>query len=281
MFYHIKELQYTAKPSKPDPVYAKKLQEILGGQYGEISVMMQYLFQGWNCRAEGKYRDMILDIATEEIAHVEMIATMIAQLLDNAPAHDQEQGAKDPVIEAVLGGMNPQHAIVNGLGAQPNDSVGYPWTARYTVASGNLLADFRANLNAESQGRLQAVRLYEMTTDPAVRDMLSFLIARDTMHQNQWLAAIEELEQSQGIVVPSTFNKEYEKQEVSYSFMNYSEGEESRAGRWASGPTLDGQSTFEYVQSPKAMGQKPKLEPGAKYIHGTPPLNFKLEQDSE
>lgn len=279
MFYHVKELQYDAKPSQPDPVYAKKLQEILGGQYGEMSVMMQYLFQGWNCRAEGKYRDMILDIATEEIAHVEMIATMIAQLLDGAPAHDQEQGAKDPAVEAVLGGMNPQHAIVNGLGAQPNDSVGYPWTARYTIASGNLLSDFRANLNAESQGRLQVCRLYEMTTDPGVRDMLSFLIARDTMHQNQWMAAIEELEQTQGAVVPSTFNREYEKKEVAYSFMNFSQGEDSSSGRWANGPAYDGKGNFEYIQNPEAMGQKPQLAPGPKYIHGTPPIDMRIMQN--
>jgi len=182
---------------------------------------------------------MLLDIGTEEIAHVEMLATMIAQLLDGAPANDQEEAAKNPLIEAVLGGMNPQHAIVNGLGAQPNDSVGYPWTARYTIASGNLLADFRDNLNAESQGRLQAVRLYEMTEDPGVRDMLSFLIARDHMHQNQWMAAIEELEQTQGVTVPSTFNTEFEKQDVAFSFMNVSKGDESSTGRWASGPSLD------------------------------------------
>ncbi|MFC4401730.1 manganese catalase family protein [Gracilibacillus xinjiangensis] len=279
MFYHVKELQYDARPSQPDPVYAKKLQEILGGQFGEMSVMMQYLFQGWNCRAENKYRDMILDIATEEIAHVEMIATMIAQLLDGAPANDQEQAAKDPAVEAVLGGMNPQHAIVNGLGAQPNDSVGYPWTARYTIASGNLLADFRANLNAESQGRLQVCRLYEMTTDPGVRDMLSFLIARDTMHQNQWMAAIEELEETQGAIVPSSFNQEYEKQEVSYSFMNFSQGEESRTGRWANGVSYDRQANFEYVQKPEAMGQKPSLQPAPDYIHGTPPLAMRQKQN--
>lgn len=103
MFYHIKELQYDAKPERPDPVYAKKLQEILGGQFGELTVMMQYLFQGFNCRAEQKYRDMILDIGTEEIAHVEMIATMIAQLLDGAPAKEQENAAKDPLVEAALG----------------------------------------------------------------------------------------------------------------------------------------------------------------------------------
>ncbi|MFC4559935.1 manganese catalase family protein [Virgibacillus kekensis] len=270
MFYHIKELQYNAKPSQPDPVYAKKLQEILGGQFGEMTVMMQYLFQGWNCRGEQKYRDMLLDIGTEEIAHVEMIATMIAQLLDGAPAKDVDEAAKDPIIESVLGGMNPQHMIVSGLGATPTDSVGYPWNSRYTISSGNLLADFRANLNAESQGRLQVVRLYESTTDPGVRDMLSFLIARDTMHQNQWMAAIEELEQNQKAIVPSTFPQEKEKQEVSYSFMNFSKGEESANGRWAKGSSYDGQGNFEYISNPEAMGQVPILNASPPYVHGTP-----------
>ncbi len=81
---------------------------------------------------------MLLDIGTEEIAHVEMLSTMIAQLLDGAPAKEQKEAAKDPIIEAALGGMNPQHLIVGGLGAKPDGSMGYPWTARYTIASGNL-----------------------------------------------------------------------------------------------------------------------------------------------
>ncbi|WP_047979799.1 manganese catalase family protein [Ornithinibacillus contaminans] len=271
MFHHMKALHYKAKPSQPDPVYAKKLQEILGGQFGEISVMMQYLFQGWNCRAEAKYKDMILDIGTEEIGHVEMIATMIAQLLDGAPANVQEEVAgQNPAVEAVLGGMNPQHAIVSGLGATPTDSVGYPWTSRYIVASGNLLADFRSNLNAESQGRLQVARLYEMTTDPGVRDMLSFLLARDTMHQNQWMAAIEELEQTEKPIVPSTFPQNLEVQEVSYKFMSFSEGEDSAQGRWASGESMDKQATIEYVANPEPMGEMPTLNPAPAYIHNTP-----------
>lgn len=108
MFYHIKELQYRAKPSCPDPAYAKKLQEVLGGQYGEISVMMQYLFQGFNCRADEKYRDLPHDVGTEEIGHVEMLATMISRLLDDAPADVQENAYKsDPAVAAVMGGMNP------------------------------------------------------------------------------------------------------------------------------------------------------------------------------
>lgn len=271
MFFHIKELQYRAKPERPDPIFAKKLQEILGGQFGEISVALQYLFQGWNSRADAKYRDLLMDVGTEELAHVEMLATMIARLLEGAPVGDLEVAAQDPVIGAILGGMNPQHAIVSGLGAMPADSVGNRWTADYIIASGNLLADFRANLNAESQGRLQAVRLYEETTDPGVKDMLSFLIARDKMHQNMWYAAILELEEREGIVVPATFPKELERHEVAYDFYNFSQGEESSKGRWASGPSIDSEGQFRYVAQPPAYGERPVLKPAPPYIHNTLP----------
>lgn len=280
LFYHVKELQYHAKPERPDPVYAKKLQEILGGQFGEISVMMQYLFQGWNMRGNGKYKDLLMDTGTEEIAHVEMIATMIARLLDGAPDVELEDAAKDPIIAAILGGSNPQHAIVSGLGAMPGDSVGNRWTADYIIASGNLLADFRANLNAESQGRLQVARLYEMTNDRGVRDMLSWLLARDTMHQNQWYAAICELEEKENIVVPSTFPRELEKQQVSYTLFNLSQGEASATGRWAHGRSMDGYGNFNYVDKPIAFGEVPHLKPAPKYIYNTPLWALRTSDDS-
>ena len=285
MFYRIRQLQYNARPERPDPLYARKLQEILGGQWGEISVMMSYLFQGWNCRGPQKYKDMIMDIGTEEIAHVEMLSTMIARLLERSPVEAQEEAAKDSVVGAVMGGgkiedvllagMNPQHAIVSGSGATPTDSVGYPWTSRYTIASGNLLADFRFNVTAESQGRLQVSRLYELTTDPGVRDMLSFLLARDTMHQNQWLAAIEELEQDglERTPVPSNFPQELELQKVSYQYLNMSEGSESRAGRWASGASFDGLGEIEYIEKPMPLSNDEGLLATADpRLHGTPPV---------
>src|SRR5918912_3221893 len=104
MFFHTKQLQYHAKPERPDPIFAKMLQEPLGGQWGEISVMMTYLFQGWNCRGPQKYKDMLLDIGTEEIAHVEMLATMIARLLEGAPLATQEQAVQqNPAVAAILG----------------------------------------------------------------------------------------------------------------------------------------------------------------------------------
>lgn len=283
MFFRTNRFQYNARPERPDPVYAKQLQEVLGGQWGEISVMMSYLFQGWNCRAAPKYRDMILDIGTEEIAHVEMLATMIARLLETSPDEAREDAAKDSAVGAILGGsrledvivagMNPQHAIVNGLGAAPNDSVGYPWNARYTIASGNLLADFRYNVTAESQGRLQVTRLYELTDDPGVRDMLSFLIARDTMHQNQWIAAIAELEADgiESTPAPQSFPQAQEFSEVAYQFWNCSEGTESAEGRWAKGPAPDGKGEFQYLADPQPLGEAvTELAEVDPRVHSTP-----------
>ncbi|WP_042460081.1 manganese catalase family protein [Neobacillus dielmonensis] len=275
MFYHVKELQYQAKPERPDPLMAKYLQELLGGQAGEITVMMQYLFQGFNVRGNGKYKDLLMDTGTEELAHIEMLATMIARLLDGAPVGDQMAAAENPIIGAILGGMNPQHAIVSGLGAMPSDSVGNRWRAEYIAASGNLLADMRSNLHAESHSRLQAVRVYEMSTDRGVKDMLSWLIARDTMHQNQWIAAIQELEAQENIVVPSTFPRDLEKREVSHVLFNFSAGNESATGRWANGPSMDGEGTFQYVENPVPLAPKPKLKPAPPYIHDTPPSVIK------
>ncbi|MCE4051630.1 MULTISPECIES: manganese catalase family protein [Bacillaceae] len=272
MFYHIKELAYQAKPEKPDPLFARRIQELIGGQFGEMSVMNQYLFQAWGTRGHAKYRDLLLDTGTEEIGHIELLSTMVARLLDDAPVTELESAAAtNPALAAIIGGMDPQHAIVSGLSATPKDSNGVPWNSGYIIASGNLLADMRSNLHAESQGRLQAVRIFEQTDDRGIKDMLSYLIARDTMHQNQWLAAIYELEQQEGVVVPSTFPKELEKREVSYLFLNHSMGDESSKGRWASGPSMDGMGTFQYVKDVPPFGPAPKLKPAPPAEHGTPP----------
>lgn len=274
MFRHQKELQFEAKPDRPNPLIAKYLQELIGGQYGEMSVAMQYLFQGWSCRGEEKYKDMLMDIATEEIGHVEMLATMVARLLEGAPVEDQEAAMqKDPTIGAIISGMNPQHAIMAGLGPRPADSVGNPWSGAYIIASGNLLADFRANLNAESQGRLQVARIYEMIDDRGVKDMLSVLLARDSYHQNLWECAVKELEEKEGsILVPSTFPRDKERKDIAYDFYNFSEGDQSSEGSWASGKALDGEGEYQWLKEPKIEGAAPKLEPVTPKMYGTPPF---------
>ncbi len=136
--------------------------------------MMQYLFQGWNCRVPGKYKDMIMDIGTEEISHVEMLTVMLARLLEGAPGEATDKAAAaNPALAAVLGGQNVQHAIVSGGGARPTDSLGNPWNAGYIAASGNLLTDFRSNVAAEAQSRLMTSRIANMTDDRGVKEMLA------------------------------------------------------------------------------------------------------------
>ncbi|ALG09943.1 manganese catalase family protein [Kibdelosporangium phytohabitans] len=278
MFLHTSKLQFEAKPDRPDALYARKLQELIGGTWGEMTVTMQYLFQGWNCRMEGKYKDLIMDVATEEIGHVEMLSTMVARLLEGAPADTTASMVdKDPVVAAIIGGMDPQQAIVSGGGPTLADSNGVPWNGRYIVASGNLMADFRANVAAEAQGRLQTARLYNMTDDQGVRDMLRFNLARDTAHQNMWLAAIEELQEDglEGPISPSALFDE-EHSEHAGTIWHTSDGTEGPKGRWASGPTPDGMHEFSYLMEPVALGDKasaPKPDP---LLYATSPANLGL-----
>ncbi|MCC9197179.1 manganese catalase family protein [Arthrobacter sp. zg-Y820] len=260
MFFHKQELQFKSTPDQPDAVFARKLQEALGGQYGEITVAMQYGFQGWNTHLPGKYRDLLFGIGAEEMGHVEMLAIMIAQLLEKAPLGITDDAVQnDPTVAAVIGGMDVQHAIVAGAGARPVDSNGNPWTGGYITASGNLLADFTSNANIEMQGRIAVARLYHMTDDHGVRDLLSFLLARDTMHQNQWTTAALEL-QAEGLEqlpVPSNFPLSKEHREVSYQYLNFSDGQAASQGSWASGPTPDGHGEFTYHDGPTTTAPMP------------------------
>lgn len=256
MFRHSSRLQFEAKPDNPDPLFARKLQELIGGAWGEMTVATQYLFQGWNCRVSGKYKDLIMDTATEEIGHVEMLATMVARLLEGAPSEVTADAVSgNAAVAAVLGGMNPQHAIVGGGGAMPADSNGNPWLGSYIVASGNLLADFRVNAAAEAQGRLQTARLYNMTDDQGVRSMLQFNLARDTMHQRQWLAAIQDLREEglEDTLVPNALLDE-ENSEHAATLWHLSDGASAATGRWASGTTPDGNAEFRFIETPEPLG---------------------------
>lgn len=281
MFFHKQELQYRSVPDQPDAVYARKLQEVLGGQYGEITVAMQYSFQAWNIHIPGKYKDLLYGIAAEEFGHVEMLAKMIVQLLEKSPLGITDETVQsDPTIAAVVGGTDMQHAIVAGAGARPVDSMGNPWVGSYVTASGNLLADFTANANAEMQGRLQVARLYHMTDDHGVRDLLSFLLARDTMHQNQWVAAARELQEegTESMPVPSNFPQAKERKDVSYQYINFSDGAAAADGTWANGPSPDGHGTFTYLTAPDTSAPMPApTHPDAR-IYGTTEIPNLLEK---
>jgi Mn-containing catalase len=142
----------------------------------------------------------------------------------------------------------------------PVDSDGVPFDMSHIYASGNIAADMMANVTAESTGRILAVRLYNMTNDPGMKDMLQFLIARDTMHQNQWLAAIEDMGGFEAnFPIPNSHPQAEEKQEFSYSFLGYDrEGAPPVQGRWSQGTSIDGKGTFT-SQPAMPLGDEPVL----------------------
>ncbi len=260
MFFHDGgKLQYAVKVDKPDPIFAKALQQAIGGIQGEIRVCLQYLFQAWGARGPTKYRDMLLDTGTEEMGHIEMLATAVAMNLEGAPL-EMDKAAKDPIMLAKLGGMNVQHAISTCMAAMPVDASGVPFNCSHVYATGNIAADMLANVTAESTGRMLAVQLYRMTDDAGMKDMLKFLIARDTMHQNQWLAAWEEVGGKDAHPIPSNFPQSEELESVNYTFFTTGKDESvpQPTGRWSKGKSVDGKGEFK-LEHLTAMGEKPNL----------------------
>jgi Mn-containing catalase len=261
MFYHDNSLQYNVRVDKPNPAFAKLLQQAIGGIEGEIRVCLQYLFQAWGNRGPNKYRDMLLDTGTEEISHIEMLCTAVALNLDGATNELKDKIAgENPLVSNILGGMDPRHVISSGLAAMAVDSNGVPFNGSWVVGSGNIAADMYANVMAESTGRVLATRLYELTDDAGMKDMLSFLITRDAMHQNQWLAALEDLGGVQtNLPIPNTFPMDLHVKEYDYSFISTNVDAQSPPNaRWTSGTSIDGKGEFKHVQAVPGM-QRPDL----------------------
>ena len=137
MYFHVQQLINDIEQDEPDPAAANALQEGLGGQFGEMRTMMQYLFQSINFRGpSGKpYKDLLQGIGTEEISHVELIGTTISRLLDGSPRYSGKP--TDPVDKPSAGGAVPlsialdhsniHHYLVGAQGALPVDAAGNPW----------------------------------------------------------------------------------------------------------------------------------------------------------
>jgi Mn-containing catalase len=260
MFYTDNKLQFPVRVETPNPLFARALQQAIGGVEGEIRVAMQYFFQAMGARGNPKFRGLLLNTAAEELGHIEMLATAVALNLEGAPLSMQQEAAESPVAGAILGGINLKNLLSAGLSAMPVDSDGVPFDMSHIYASGNIAADMGANVTAESTGRILATRLYNMTDDPGMKEMLAFLIARDTMHQNQWLAAIEELGGNEVVYpIPNSFPQEQENTEFSYAYLGFqNDGSEPPEGRWSSGPSIDGNGTFE-TRLMEPLGEEPNL----------------------
>ncbi len=208
MFYHSQKLINPIVPDEPDPSAANALQEGLGGQFGEMRTMMQFLFQSFNFRGNATpYMDLIQGVGIEEISHVELITKTISQLLDGSPRYQGDQyeapgKGGDAALDMAKEQKNPHHYIMGAQSALPVDAAGNPWSGSYVHNHGNLVLDLMDNLVLEATGRLQKCRIYEMSTNKTLRATVAFLIVRDEAHQAAFAKALEKLGVDWGKVLP-------------------------------------------------------------------------------
>lgn len=177
-----------------DPIAAKNVQELLGGRFGEMSTLMNYTYQSFNMRGRDKirpYYSLISNIAAEEGGHIEIVSAAINSCL-NGPrteGHMDDSFPLDDLPEGAFGG----HYIAAAQTALPVDSRGMPWTGDYVFSSGNLILDLLHNFFLENGARTQKLRVYQMTKNPAAREMLGYLFVRGGVHAMAYAKALESL----------------------------------------------------------------------------------------
>jgi len=298
MYFHVQRLINEIAQDEPDPAAANALQEGLGGQFGEMRTMMQYLFQSINFRgpAAKPYRDLIQGIGTEEISHVELIGTTISRLLDGAPGYSGKP--TDPVDKPGAGGATPlkialsegniHHYLVASQGALPVDAAGNPWLGSYVYNSGNLVLDLLYNLMLESTGRLQKSRIYEMTDNATARSTIAYLIVRDQAHENAFAKALETLgvDWKKTLPIPKTNAERFPEVKVlvdaglqskQFTFDLAGQSEAGRIFRGAS-PSNDGTTLEAREQAPEGVPSMISVERLEEFAPGTDPELLQLIQ---
>jgi Mn-containing catalase len=259
MFQHVKDLQFDARVSRPDPRFAQMLLDQFGGGNGELKAAMQYFVQGFGCRRSNpdKY-DLLMDVATEEFSHLEIVGATITMLLDgvNGEVKNAAEGnlvaqmgaravKKNDVISQAMD--NPRFLIESGGGPMVTDSLGVPWTGAFVNANGDLTVDLRSNIAAETRAKIVYERLLEFTDDPHVQDTLRFLMTREIAHFQQFAAALDTIEPN---FPPGILQGDLR---FTHAYFNMSNGEADARGPWnqGQGPWPDGEE-WEYIEDPVA-----------------------------
>ncbi|MDQ7978198.1 manganese catalase family protein [Paraburkholderia sp. SARCC-3016] len=234
MFMHNKRLQYTVRVAAPDPGLANLLLEQFGGPQGELAAAMRYFTQAVTEEDPGR-KDMLYDIATEELSHLEIIGSIVAML---------NRGAKGELAEAVdaqaelyrklNGAGNDSHVtqVLYGAGTPLTNSAGVPWTAAYIDTIGEPTADLRSNIAAEARAKIIYERLINVTDDAGIRDALGFLMTREVSHQKSFEKALY------SIVGNFPPGKMPPMPEFADAYLKMSQGEPPQMGPWNEGSGL-------------------------------------------
>ena len=169
MFKHDKALLREVKVERPNPQYAVLMQEQLGGGNGELKAAMQYLSQSFRIK-DPEIKDLFLDIAAEELSHMEMVAQTI-NLLNGHDVNNKDVDNGE-IQTHVQCGLSP--VLINSSGA--------PWTADYVTVTGDLVADLLSNIASEQRAKVVYEYLYRQIDDKYVRETIDFLLNREEAH---------------------------------------------------------------------------------------------------
>jgi Mn-containing catalase len=276
MFYHVKELQFNARVSAPDPRFASLLLEQFGGGNGELKAAMQYFIQAFAARQPypEKY-DLLMDIATEEFSHLEIVGATITMLLDgiNGELKDAVEqsdltkllsgtGAKEDYIHKAM--TAPQFLVLTGGAPHLTNSQGVPFTGAYINANADLTVDLRSDIAAESRAKIVYEYLIQFTDDPHVKDTLRFLMTREIAHFQMFSAALDTIRPN---FPPGVLQGD---PRFTHAYFNMSSSASAR-GPWneGRGPWLEGES-WEYIDDPvrqvlETQGQMKKAIKGTRW----------------
>lgn len=228
MFSHNKRLQFTVRVSESNPALANLLLEQFGGPQGELAAAMRYFTQALAEEDPGR-KDMLLDIATEELSHLEVIGSMVAMLNRGAKGKLAENTDEQATMfRAIQGAGNDSHVtqILYGGGPALVNSAGVPWSGAYVDTIGEPTADLRSNVAAEARAKIAYERLMNVTDDPELRKTLGFLMTREIAHQQQFEKALFSIE---GNFPPG---KRQGNKEFTDVYVNTSQGPDDATGPW-------------------------------------------------
>jgi Mn-containing catalase len=201
MFLRVDRLQAELPmPDGPCPNSAAALQELLGGQFGEMSTLNNYLFQSFNFRNKQKLKpfySLVANITAEELGHVELVSAGV-NLLANGPERDEDEAEDlldpaDAPNAALRDARDTAGFFMGGKAALPVDSMGRPWNGSYVFSTGNLVLDLLHNFFLECGARMHKLRVYSTITDPAGREVCGYLLVRGSVHAHAYALALEKL----------------------------------------------------------------------------------------
>jgi Mn-containing catalase len=278
MFLRIDKLQIELPvATKADPNAAAALQELLGGKYGEMSTLGNYLFQSFNFRSKSKLRpfySLVANITAEELGHVELVSNGVA-MLNNGPGDPDSSDADitDAPFEAMKDIRLAASFLSNGGGAMPMNSNGASWNMDFVTTTGNVLFDLLHNFHLECGARLHKLRVYETVKDETSREICGYLLVRGGVHAHAYALAIKKLTGVEIEKMLPTPNITLDKIPESQKYL--AEGSHRRlyrfspddykemAGIWGNGeqalPT-DPPGELEVVDGPPEGGKIPELE---------------------